>query len=399
MINIIIISNIDINTPLGHSQVYEVTKKCSQIEKNYKFHIVYIAKQKIKVITNESDNLRLKAIKTKYSGKFGAVISYLKLMTYCVYLLIKYRGHKILHARSYLPAIIALLSSFFVKTPYVFDTRGFWFDERAEQNRFLQKKRVYNLLKKFEKSLFSRAQAFVCLTELGSNMIIKGTIFNWPEDKPYATIPTCANYENFTINKKNTSDQITFGYIGSVNSFYKTEECIKIFKQIRDEIPNAHLLCVTQDRDKILRLITNHGIGFNHFSILTALHTEIPKLLNQIDWGFLILESPFSKSASMPTKLAEFLASGVRPIHYGCNSEVSYWVRKTKSGISLQDLTKNSIDRLIETIKSMQSLSYHERFCTLNRARDISFDHFSLDSGCQKYIALWKKTVQENLWT
>ena len=54
----------------------------------------------------------------------------------------------------------------------------------------------------------------------------------------------------------------------------------------------------------------------------------------------------------MPTKLAEFLATGVRPVQFGCNEEVSAWVRRTGSGLVLDEVSAAGLGRAADAIIS-----------------------------------------------
>jgi hypothetical protein len=107
----------------------------------------------------------------------------------------------------------------------------------------------------------------------------------------------------------------------------------------------------------------------------------MPEWLSLIEWGMLLLnpDSP-AKRASMPTKLAEFFASGVRPVQFGCNTEVSEWVRRTGSGFVLPDVRPETLETAAERIVS----STPDAQVTAH-ARALAAPHFSLESGLEKY--------------
>ena len=56
----------------------------------------------------------------------------------------------------------------------------------------------------------------------------------------------------------------------------------------------------------------------------------------------------------MPTKLGEFFAAGVAPITHGGNSEIAEWVRRTGSGLALDDLSHDSLQRAADLAVSGQ---------------------------------------------
>lgn len=82
----------------------------------------------------------------------------------------------------------------------------------------------------------------------------------------------------------------------------------------------------------------------------------------------------------MPTKLAEFLAVGVQPLQFGCNPEVSGWVRKSGLGLALEQLSPESLDRAVEAMLGPRPTDERR-----DRARRVASPHFSLEAGLSRY--------------
>ena len=116
------------------------------------------------------------------------------------------------------------------------------------------------------------------------------------------------------------------------------------------------------------------------------MHDQIQRWVPRIDWGLMVLATTPAKRASMPTKLAEFLAAGVRPIHHGCNDEVGRWVRDAGTGVSLEDLSDAAIASAVATIT--ESRRDVER---LRRGRSIAEPHFALARGIERYQGILKR--------
>ena len=95
-----------------------------------------------------------------------------------------------------------------------------------------------------------------------------------------------------------------------------------------------------------------------------------------------------AKRASMPTKLAEFLATGVAPISHGANSEVTDWVKKTGSGMVLEDLSNDSLERAAHF-----AVQGRPDARVLERARLAAEGHFSLSSGAERYDTLFRQVL------
>ena len=90
------------------------------------------------------------------------------------------RRPQIVHARSYIPALIALVLKSLTGARFVFDMRGFWADERVDGGLWsLNKpifKQVYRYFKRKELEFFKNADYTVSLTHNGRNEIL-----NWPK--------------------------------------------------------------------------------------------------------------------------------------------------------------------------------------------------------------------------
>lgn len=295
------------------------------------------------------------------------------------------RGAQLVHARSYVGAIVARAAG---RTPYLFDTRGFWFDERREQGRWFANDRVFAAAKALERRLYRDAAGAVSLTQLGADDIENGDFGPWG-DKPVVAIPTCVDQDEFTLHRRRRpefAERLVIAWVGSINNWYFIEEGLELFTRIRAREPRAHLLWLTPQVDAATERVRAHGI--EDFTVRSVRHDEMPEWMGTIDFGLLLLVETYAKRASMPTKLAEFLASGVRPIHFGCNAEVGAYVAKTKSGISVPSLDARSLDAAAERVVAIGRSD-----AGLAEARAISATHFSLASGIERYDALLRRLV------
>jgi hypothetical protein len=222
-------------------------------------------------------------------------------------------------------------------------------------------------------------------------------------DQPLCVIPTCVDYNVFNIRDQplhtaiptdiasRLAGKLVIGYVGAINASYWTHESIALFEMIRRRRPDAHLLCLTRQGDAMRQALAHQQVPPSVFTIATASQDEMPHWLPWIRWGLLLLRESFAKRASMPTKLAEFFASGVRPIHYGCNREVSDWVTHCGSGHSLRALDEHEFTYAAEIVANAP---YDLE--VLRRARDRAAPHFSLRAGLDRYDALLTQILDHN---
>ena len=84
-------------------------------------------------------------------------------LTVSLWLAARYRLG-VVHARSYLPALIGLMVKLFVGARLLFDMRGLWADERTDGGLWPPGGRACRFVKRLEKSLFKGADHIVTLT-------------------------------------------------------------------------------------------------------------------------------------------------------------------------------------------------------------------------------------------
>lgn len=298
-----------------------------------------------------------------------------------------------IHARGYVAGFVANGARRLFRVPYVFDSRGYWIDERIDERQWFTTAQREAVARAVERRLFAEAAATVSLTQLQANDIAGGR-FGDNGGRPAVCIPTCADFDDFQLKapariaevpesiRARLDGKLVVGLVGSINASYLTDAMIDLARRVLERRPDAHLLVLTAQRDAYrVRLA---GLDPARFTIEQADHRAMPGWLALIDWGLQLLapERP-AKRASMPTKLAEFFGSGVRPVHFGCNSEVDDWVRRTGSGVVLQRVDDRALDDAADAIARRGR--DREGLAT---AREIAATHFSLTAGLDRYARL-----------
>lgn len=296
------------------------------------------------------------------------------------------------HARAYHGAFAAFSAWLAHRTPYLFDARSYWFDERLEEGRWFTTPLRLGIARGVEHQLFAHAGGVVTLTELQADDVRSGR-FGPSRHRAVQCITTCADFDDFVRRPASECARVpapvraqlagksVLGVIGSINRSYLVDETLGLARRVLARSADAHLLILGSQHEEYARRVAAAGIAPDRVTITRAEHDAMPQWLSLIDWGLLLLDpaSP-AKRASMPTKLAEFFACGVRPVQFGCNSEVSDWVRRTGSGFVLPDIGAPALDeaavRIAETSRDEAAIA---------RAREIAAPHFSLSSGLEKY--------------
>lgn len=334
------------------------------------------------------------------TGGARAVLNNCRTVLRAARQLIRQDEIRLIHARSYVPALIARRLRRRFSTPYIFDLRGYWIDELRDEGRWFTNSVAYKMGKRIEKRLVKDAAATVTLTQLQADDLRGGLLRRLPE-KPVEVITTCASYEEFNPERQaqgripsellaRLKGRLTVGFVGSINASYSIDESLVFFRYLLEEREDAHLICLTRQTGEMKALLEKHQIPESAYTLKTIAHREMADWLPLMDWALLLLNTRYSKRGSMPTKLAEFFAAGVRPIQYGCNEEVSDKIREAGTGLVLRGLTESDLREaarwVAQTPRSAEAIT---------RARDLTRAHFSLEAGVDKYAALLTKLYSE----
>jgi hypothetical protein len=304
-------------------------------------------------------------------------------------------GIKLVHARGYHGALVAQALKRLLRLPYLFDVRGYWIEERSGPGGWFSTPASYATGKFVEQVLFRGADAVVTLTELQATDLLAG-LFG-PPPALLEVIPTCADYDAFFLRAsrpaKPEGDEVVPGVVqsrlagkrvialvGALNRSYNVDESLTFARFVTQISASTHILILSQQHREYEMALQSVGIPSDRYTVAAAEHRCMPDWLQWVDWGLLLLPETAAKRASMPTKLAEFFAAGVRPIFFGCNSEAARWVERAGSGYVLPSLDADALRHTARKITRTEA-----EHAPLRTAREITMPHFGLVSCVERY--------------
>lgn len=296
--------------------------------------------------------------------------------------------------RSYFGAFFPCVADVFGGVPYVFDTRGYWVDEKIEAGRWFQGIASRAIARRVERELYNRASGVVSLTELATVDVRSGRFGRRHSEERSICIPPCVDYAKFRIERgvaphDSLNDGPIVGYVGSLNRSYEYRASLRLAELILNRVPQAKFLALTSQVSDMNALADEFAIPTTRRLITSVAHEQMHLWLPWIDFGLMLRVSPNQANrASMPTKLAEFLATGTAPIACGANSDVVNWVDRVGSGIVLEDLSSDSLERAADFVARGAPEAD-----VLMQARRAAEQHFSLDSGAERYDALFRDVL------
>lgn len=220
------------------------------------------------------------------------------------------RRHRLglLHARSHVPAAMALLVRTVLRTPLLFDIRGLMAEEYVDAGRWKQGGAPFRLTKLVERAALRRAAGAVVLTE-GARRLL------FPADPgyPVEVIPCCADLDGFPPAAPDRDDAgPVLAYVGKFSGWYMGREMVALFERARARWKDAHFLILTQsDPAEIEAELAAAGTPASSYTVGAEPPDRVGARLAQADAGLALIRPVPSKLASSPTKNAEYLAAGL----------------------------------------------------------------------------------------
>lgn len=392
-----------ISDPLGRSQILPYLLGLSKF--GHKFYLLSLEKQlrfekeklAIKKVVENTSIQWFPLIYIEKTGVLNKTINAKNLKNEAEEI-IKKNKIEIIHARGYVPALIGLSLKNKYNLKLIFDMRGFWPDERLDGNIWKMNNPIHFFLYKYfkfqEKKMLRNANHVVSLTQKGKNILLSN--FKFLRTESISVIPCFADLKHFDFNAINlerlnnlklslkiASSDLVFLYLGSLGTWYMTNEMCDFFKVIKDKNPNAKLLIVTKDdTTEFLNHATKIGLQKEDLIFREASRDEVPYFIECSDIALFFIKPSFSKQASSPTKMGEIMGLGKPIITNAGVGDVDDILNETQSGYIIENFTKENYELAANSIEEIKNIPKD-----LIRKGGLAF--YDLENGILKYHTIY----------
>ena len=301
------------------------------------------------------------------------------------------RRHRlnIVHARSYVAAAMALTVKKAFGTAFLFDMRGFWADERVDGGLWPRNGALYRAAKAMERRFLLAADQVVTLTH-ASEKEIRGFSYLAGRVPPIAVIPTCADLDRFTIQGSPPGGAFTLGYVGSLGTWYLFDEMLAAFQRLRALRPGARLLIVNRGEQAMVRQrLAALGIDPAEVEIIAADHADMPRHIARMSAAMALIKPDYSKIASAPTKLAEYLGCGVPCLGTAGVGDMDAILEGRGVGVAIQGFSPADLDAGARRLLALSGEPDIRQRC-----RAVALELFALDKGVAAYAAIYDRLAQ-----
>jgi glycosyltransferase involved in cell wall biosynthesis len=205
---------------------------------------------------------------------------------------------------------------------------------------------------------------------------------------PFSVIPTCADLTRFTpAQGRGASGGFVLGYVGSAGTWYLFDEVAACFAELLRLRLDARLLVVNRgEHDYVHERLMVAGVPDAAVELTSATHGEVPGLMATMDAGIFFIKPVFSKQASAPTKLAEFLGCGIPCLGNAGVGDMAQVLEGERVGVALRSFDPASLRSGLELLLELAADPDIASRCVAAAKR-----HFSLDEGVRRYALVYQQ--------
>jgi glycosyltransferase involved in cell wall biosynthesis len=377
--------------PLGYSQVYQYLRKLSQQRQIFLISFEKAAdwnnSARRRRVQDEVAKAKIAWIPLRYHKTPTPAATAYDLthgMLVASYLVACHRI-AIVHARSYVPSVLALALKAIFGVRFIFDMRGFWPEERVDAGLWSSNSRLFKVAKWFERRFLLAADAVVSLTVKGvSEMQRFDYLTNRQVD--FHVISTCVDLERFRPRSARVRCAFTLGYVGTTVNWYMMDPAAECFRLLLEMRPDARILILNRaEHDFIRKCLRSHGVQEDRVELIAVDPGEMPRVITRVDASVFFIKPVYSKKASAPTKLGELLAAGIPCLTNAGVGDMDQILTRERVGIAVE---RFDIDSLREGLARLIDMA--EAPGIQLRCRAAAMRNFSLDSAVQAYSQIYK---------
>ncbi|HEX9423158.1 MAG TPA: glycosyltransferase [Pyrinomonadaceae bacterium] len=309
----------------------------------------------------------------------------------------------ILHARNHVPAVMSVVARKFKRGQLVFDIRGFMPEEYTDAGVWPENGYLYRVLKRVERYILRVSNAFVLLTEKARDIVFPGCNDMDEFGRPIEVIPCCVDFERFSSaghalreslrEELNLTGRRVIVYLGSFGGWYMTDEMTQFLAAAHEQDPSTFSMILTQSpRQLVIDRMSSLGIEAKNFLVTRVTPDEVPRFLGAADVAISFIKPCYSKQSSSPTKIAEYLASGLPIVCNAGVGDLDKLIEENSVGALLREFNPEAY---LEALNQIDVMRGDEKLA--ERLRGVARREFDLiDVGRTRYRRLYDRMVKRD---
>ncbi|MBI1765371.1 MAG: glycosyltransferase [Acidobacteria bacterium] len=307
----------------------------------------------------------------------------------------------LLHARSIFAGAMGALAKRLSGGRLLLDIRGFVPEEYVDAGIWPKDGLHFRLAKAVERRLLKEAAGFVVLTEQARRVFFSGRGDTDERGRPIEVIPCCVDSERFGAvdgwaredvrRELGLSGRRVVVYVGALGGWYLTDELAEMLAAAHAQDAATFALVLTQSRAEVMASrLQALGLAPQDYLVRQVTPAEIPRYLKAADVALSLIKPCYSKLASSPTKIAEYLASGLPVISNAGIGDLDELITSERVGVILKEFTTAAYQAALREAELLQ-----QQPDLAARCRAAALKHFDLAAvGGVRYRRLYKRMFE-----
>jgi len=312
-------------------------------------------------------------------------------------------GISVLHARNHVPALMCAIAKRLKGGKLVFDIRGFMPEEYTDAGVWPENGYLYRGLKRVERYLLRSSDAFVLLTQKARDIVFPDCIDNDKQGRPIEVIPCCVDFERFETvaqmsreslrQEFNVATRRVIVYVGSFGGWYMTDEMTEFLSVAhKQDLATFSMILTQSPREVVIERMSTLGIDEKDFIVTQVDPSEVPRYLKAADVAISFIKPCYSKQSSSPTKIAEYLASGLPVVSNAGVGDLDTLVEEKHTGVLLREFNQQAYLKALEEVDLMRAEAG-----SAERLRAVAREEFDLAGvGRKRYRRLYHRLLNRN---
>jgi glycosyltransferase involved in cell wall biosynthesis len=381
--------------PLGQSQVLAYLRGLS---KRYQITLISYEKDgdrsdpaRFAAMRAECDRLGIRWLPQRFLHRprvLAPAMSMLR-MVWLVWREVRRGRTHLIHARSYIPAAVAMTVSRLTGVPFIFDMRALWPEELITAGRLRRGSPLHLAIVAAEQACLRRAAGVVSLTHAAVDHL--GQIYpDAMAGQRVAVIPTCADLDRYVPGRQPPERRV-IGCLGTVLSgWFRLDWLASFLAVVARRDKDVVFEVTTRDDPTRVRaaLESDERLG-DRLRIAPSAPEDVQKVLQGQTASVMFFTDGLSKLGSSPTRMAEILGCGLPVVANEGVGDVARIIREYRVGVLAQGREHEAMATAWEELKTLlddPDLPF--------RCRRAAEEVFSLESGVAAYTGLYKHVLQ-----
>lgn len=309
-------------------------------------------------------------------------------MVWLVFRKVGMRRVRLIHARSYIPAFVALVIGRFTGVPFIFDMRALWPEELITAGRLLRGSVLHRMIVAAERACLKRAAAVVSLTHAAVDHLKKIYPAELAEQR-IAVIPTCADLDRF-VSAPEPPAQRVIGCLGTVSSgWFRLDWLVAFFAAAARRDPDLMLELTTRDDPGPIRTAFARECDLaGRLQIASCPSDKVQEVIQRQIASVMFFTEGLGKLGSSPTRMGEVLGCGIPVVANEGVGDVARIIREYRVGILANG---SSADDMEAAWDELQTLLFDPDLPA--RCRRAAEEVFSLSAGTAAYSSLYAEIL------